>query len=72
MGEDEIGMTMSPVTDVDARAVIGDVMARIPERREQALHELQQLTEDPKDNEGAHRGARLDHITQKKFERSCG
>jgi tetratricopeptide (TPR) repeat protein len=67
-GEDEIGMTVSPVADVDARAVIGDVMARIPERREQALHELQQLTEDPKDNEGAHRALAWDHITQKKFD----
>jgi len=71
MGEDEIGMTMSPVTDVDARAVIGDVMARIPERREQALHELQQLTEDPKDNEGAHRALAWDHITQKKFDEAA-
>jgi Tfp pilus assembly protein PilF len=48
--------------------VIGDVMARIPERRDQALHELQQLTEDPKDNEAARRALAWDHLQQKKFD----
>src|SRR5882762_1286494 len=67
-GPDEIGMTATPVLDVEARAVIGDVMARIPERRDQALHELQQLTEDPKDNETARRALAWVHLQQKKFE----
>ena len=61
-------MTVTPVTDAEARAVIGDVMARIPERRDQALHELQQLTEDPKDNEAARRALAWDHLQQKKFD----
>jgi tetratricopeptide (TPR) repeat protein len=69
-GEDEIGMTVNPVTDAEARAVIGDVMTRIPDRREQALHELQQLTEDPKDNEAAHRALAWDHLQQKKFDQA--
>src|SRR5262249_15871193 len=42
--------------------------ARIPERREQALHELQELTNDPKDNEAARRALAWDHIQQKKFD----
>jgi tetratricopeptide (TPR) repeat protein len=67
-GPDEIGMTVTPVTDAEARAVIGDVMARIPERRDQALHELQQLTDDPKDNEAARRALAWDHLQQKKFD----
>src|SRR5258705_11699308 len=67
-GPDEIGMTATPITDTEARAVIGDVMARIPERRDQALHELKQLTEDPKDNETARRALAWDHIQQKKFD----
>jgi tetratricopeptide (TPR) repeat protein len=65
---DEIGMAVSPVKDEDARAVIGDVMARIPEHRDQALHDLQQLTMGPKDNEPAHRGLAWDDIRQKKFD----
>lgn len=69
-GEDEIGMTVGEVTDVEARAVIGDVMARIPERRDQALQELQQLTDDPKDNETARRAIAWDHISQKKFDQA--
>jgi len=44
------------------------VMARIPEHRDQALHDLQQLTVDPKDNEAARRGLARDDIHQKKFD----
>lgn len=67
-GPDEIGMTVNPVTDEEAKAVIGDVMARIPERRDQALHDLQQLTEDPKGNQAARRALAWDHLQQKKFD----
>jgi predicted Zn-dependent protease len=42
-------------------------MARIPEHRDQALHELQQLTAEPKDNEVARRALAWDDIRQKKF-----
>ncbi len=70
-GDDEIGMTVTPVHDTEARALIGDVMTRIPERREQALQELKQLTEDPKENEAAHRALAWDHITQKKFDEAA-
>ena len=65
---DDIGMAVSPVKDEEARAVLDDVMARIPERRDQALHDLKQLTEDPKDNESAHRGLACDDLRQKKFD----
>ena len=67
-GPDEIGMTVTPVADPEAKAMIGDVMARIPERRDQALHELQQLTEDPKDNAPARRALAWDQLQQKKFD----
>src|SRR5713226_4043636 len=65
---DNIGMAVSPVKDEEARAVIGDVMARVPEHRDQALHDLQQLTADPKDNEVAHRGLAWDDIHQKRYD----
>lgn len=68
LDEDELGMAVTPVADATVRALIGDVMARIPERREQALQELQQLTDDPKDNEPARRALAWDHITQQKFD----
>src|SRR5208337_877574 len=65
---DDIGMTVTPVKDEEARAVIDDVMARIPEHRDQALQDLQQLTADPKDNEASRRGLAWEDIRQKKFD----
>jgi len=65
---DDIGMTVSPVKEEEVRAAIGDMMARVPEHRDQALHDLQQLTADPKDNEAAHRGLAWDDIRQKRFD----
>ena len=65
---DDFGVAVTPVKDEEARALIGDVMARIPEHRDQALRDLQQLTADPKDNEAAHRGLARDDLRQKKFE----
>jgi len=65
---DEIGMAVSSAKDEEARAVIDDVMARVPEHRDQALRDLQQLTADPKDNEAAHRALAEDDLRQKKFD----
>jgi tetratricopeptide (TPR) repeat protein len=76
---DEIGMVVTPVKDEEANAVIGDVMARIPEHRDQALHDLQRLTEGPgdkgkdkdkdnKDNEAARRALAWDDIHQKRYD----
>src|ERR1700681_1469889 len=65
---DDIGMAVSAVTDEEARAVIDDVMARVPEHRDQGLRDLQRLTADPKDNEAAHRALARDDLRQKRFE----
>jgi tetratricopeptide (TPR) repeat protein len=65
---DEIGMTVSAMKDEEAKAVIGDVMARVPEHHDQAVHDLTQLTADPKDSAAAHRGLARDDIRQKKFD----
>lgn len=67
-GPDEIGMTVSPLLDAEARAVFGDAMARIPEHRDQALHDLHQLTGAPNDNEPARRALAWDHVQQKQFD----
>src|SRR5260370_6205233 len=61
-------MAVSAVTDEEARAVIDDVMARVPEHRDQGLRDLRQLTADPKDNEAAHRALARDDLRQKRFE----
>jgi len=67
-GPDEIGMTMTAVPDAEARAVIADVMARVPEHRDQALSALHLLVADPKGNEPAHRALAWDHLQQKQFD----
>jgi tetratricopeptide (TPR) repeat protein len=65
---DDLGMAVSAIKEEEASAMIDDVMARIPEHRDQALHDLQRLTADPKDNEGARRGLAWDDIYQKRFD----
>jgi tetratricopeptide (TPR) repeat protein len=67
-GIDDLGMAVNPVKDEEARAMIGDAMARVPQHREQALRDLQQLAADPKENELAHRGIASDSIRQQKFD----
>lgn len=67
-GPDEVGMAVNPVTDAEARATIASVMARVPEHRDQALHDLHQLTGAPTDNEIARRALAWDHIQQKQFD----
>jgi tetratricopeptide (TPR) repeat protein len=65
---DDLGLAVSPVKDEEARALIDDAMARIPEHRDPALRDLQQLTQDAKDNEPAHRGLARDYLREKKFD----
>ena len=68
MDADELGVAVNAVPEADAKAMIGDMLARIPERRDQALRDLQSLTNGVKDNEAAHRGLARDHIQQKLFD----
>ncbi len=65
---DEVGMTTSPLKEEEAKAVIGDAMARIPEHHDLAVRDLQQLTAGEKDSEAAHRALARDDIRQKKFD----
>jgi tetratricopeptide (TPR) repeat protein len=70
-GGDEIGMAVNSVKDEDARALIGDAMARIPEHHDEALRDLRKLAAEPVDNEQAHRGIASDDIREKKFEEAA-
>ena len=65
---DTVAIAVDAVPEAEAKAMIGDMMARVPEHRDQALHDLQQLAADPKDNEAARRGLARDHIQQKLFD----
>ncbi len=71
LAADEVGMAITPVPEAEAKAVIGDVMARIPEHRDQALRDLKQLILDPKDNELAHRGLARDYLEQRLFDQTA-
>ncbi len=68
---DDVGMAVTAVPEAEAKALLGDMMARIPERRVQALKDLQQLILDPKDNEVAHRALARDDLQQKLFDRTA-
>ena len=68
LGPDDVALSVTSVPEPVARAMLGDVTARVPEHRDQALHDLQQLVADPKDNEDAHRALAWDHIQQKQFD----
>ena len=65
---DNLGAAVSSMPDAEARAVIGDIMLRVPEHHDQAVRDLQQLVTDPKDNEPAHRGLAWDHMQQKRLD----
>ncbi len=65
---DDLGLAVNSTSDTEARAMIGDVMARVPEHHDQAIHDLQQLVADPKDNEPAHRALAWDSIQRKQFD----
>jgi len=67
---DDLGMAVTPVKEDEANALIGDAMVRIPEHRDQAIHDLQHLTIDAKDNEGARRGLAWEYLREKKFDTS--
>ena len=68
LGADDIGMAVTQVKEDDAKAMVADVAARLPEHRDQAIHDLQQLAVDPTDNEVAHRGLAREYLREKKFD----
>jgi tetratricopeptide (TPR) repeat protein len=64
---DDLGLAVNSTPDTEARAVIGDIMARVPEHHDQAIHDLQQLVADPKGNAPGRRALAWDHIQRKQF-----
>ena len=75
LGPDDVAMNVTPIPDPDAQANVADVMARLPEHREQAIRDLQFLIKQPvgKDNLPmnnaiAHRVLAFVHIQNKEFD----
>ncbi len=68
LDDNDIGMAVSSVKEEEAKALIGDVMARIPEHRDEAIQDLKQLILDPKDNEVARRALAREYLREKKFD----
>ena len=55
LGPDDLSVTVTPLQEINARALLADVRARVPDRREEGVKELQSLAAAPSDNEAAHR-----------------
>jgi tetratricopeptide (TPR) repeat protein len=75
LGPDDVAMNVTPMTEPDARANIADVMARLPEHRDQAVRDLQFLIKQPVGKENlpmnnaiAHRVLAYVHIQNKEFD----
>jgi tetratricopeptide (TPR) repeat protein len=66
---DNIGTSTKQVPDTDARALIAELMVRLPEHRQQALQELNTIIGQPKtENAIAHRALAWMHLQSKEYE----
>jgi tetratricopeptide (TPR) repeat protein len=68
LGPDELSVTVTQLQEIDARSLLAEVKARVQDRREEAIKELQSLAAAPSDNEAAHRALAWMHIQRKEFE----
>ena len=68
LGPDDLSVTVTQLQEIDARALLAEVKARVPDRREGGVQELQSLAAAPSDNEAAHRALAWMHIQRKEFE----
>ena len=66
---DNIGTSTRQVPDTDARALIAEMMVRLPEHRQQAVLELNALINQPKtENAIAHRALAWMHLQSKEYD----
>ena len=68
VGPDDIAMTVTQMPEADARALVADVTARIPEHHDRGVRQLQELANDPTNNETAHRALAWEKIQKKEFD----
>jgi len=70
LNPDDIGMSSTEFPDADARALMGDIMARQAEHHDQGVRDLQALTGGSADNAAAHRALAWDYLQKKDFEKA--
>jgi Flp pilus assembly protein TadD len=69
LGPDDVGSSVLQVNAADAAALQAEMAVRLPERREQALKELNAIVSQPKlDNAFARRALAWLHLERKEFE----
>lgn len=67
----DVGASTQPVPDPQAQALLGELMVRLPEHRDQGLRNLQSLISQPKlDNAIAHLALAWDHMQRKEFDQA--
>jgi tetratricopeptide (TPR) repeat protein len=67
LGPDDIAMTLTQTPESEARAHMADVMARVPDHREQGIKQLEGLAGAPAGNEAAHRALAWQNIQGNEF-----
>jgi Flp pilus assembly protein TadD len=71
LGPGDVGTSTQQVSDPEARALLGEVLVRMPEHRDRGLLELQGIINQPKlDNAIAHRALAWDHMQKKEFDQA--
>jgi tetratricopeptide (TPR) repeat protein len=70
-GSEDVGTSTQPVLDADARALLAELAVRLPERRPQALQELQGLVSQPKtENVIGRRALAWVHMEKNEFDQA--
>jgi len=68
---DQIGSSTQELTEAEGRALVAEMSVRLQEHRDQAVHELESITDQPKtDNVVARRGLAWAHMEKKEFSRA--
>jgi Flp pilus assembly protein TadD len=68
---DQIGSSTQELAEAEGRALVAEMSVRLPEHRDQAMHELESITDQPKmDNVVARRGLAWAHMEKKEFSRA--
>lgn len=68
LGPNDVGGSVQPVPENEAKSLVAEMELRIPERREQAVKELEPIVADEKRNNFiAHRALAFAHMQHKEF-----